>query len=131
MKLLLTRIFLLIVLTIVAGFAQFFVVKKIGVNLFYSTFAIYSFHFLVTLVITVGLFFVNRKVNEYTGYGFLASSALRMLVSIVFLIPLIKAGVSNPMVDVLAFMIPYFIFLVFEVFWAVCLMNQKKPSMSD
>jgi hypothetical protein len=47
-----------------------------------------------------------------------------MMAAILFLIPLIKAHVKSPIVDISAFFIPYFLFLLFETYFTIRLINK-------
>jgi hypothetical protein len=69
------------------------------------------------------LIFVNKNYFDKTGFAFLATSILKMMASIVFLIPLIQSTSINLIPDVFAFFIPYFLFLTFETFFAIRLIN--------
>lgn len=92
---------------------------------FYHPFSIYLFHFLVTAIILVGLIAVKNTYFEKTGFAFMAFSLLKMLASIIFLLPLIQAENMDYIPDVLAFFIPYFLFLLFEIFYAIKILNSK------
>ena len=85
--------------------------------------SIYLFLFFTTLLIYIFLVFVNVKFPEKTGFAFLTSSLLKMMASVVFLLPLILS--KNRLVnDVLAFFISYFLFLIFETIFVVRLINK-------
>ena len=60
------------------------------------------------------LIYINKNFSTYTGFTFLGASFFRMMAAVVFLIPFIKSGVADPIVDVSAFFIPYFLFLLFS-----------------
>lgn len=92
---------------------------------YYPTFAIYIFHYFSTLLILIGLIAVKNIFFEKTGYAFMAFSLLKMMASILFLIPLIQSEKSNYIPDVLAFFIPYFFFLFFEIIFSIKLLNSK------
>lgn len=85
--------------------------------------SIYLFLFFTTLLIYIFLVFVNVKFPEKTGFAFLTSSLLKMMASVVFLLPIILS--KNRLVnDVLAFFISYFLFLIFETIFVVRLINK-------
>ena len=85
--------------------------------------SIYLFLFFTTLLIYIFLVFVNVKFPEKTGFAFLSSSLLKMMASVVFLLPIILS--KNRLVnDVLAFFISYFLFLIFETIFVVRLINK-------
>ena len=53
----------------------------------------------------------------------MALSIVKMALSVVFFLPLLKADLPSPEADVLNFFIPYFSYLAFEAIWAVKLIN--------
>jgi hypothetical protein len=105
---------------------QYFVVEALNSEtnrFFYSTLNIYTFHFFATLLVFLFILFVDKTFPDKTGFAFMACSLLKMMAAIVFLFPLIqnKASVLN---DVLAFFIPYFLFLFLETFFALKILNK-------
>lgn len=92
---------------------------------FYETLSIYVFHILGTIVVYVFLLFVNKNFSDKTGFAFLTGSVLKMMAVVVFLIPLIKSDTEDPIPDIAAFFIPYFLFLFFETFFAIRLINKQ------
>jgi hypothetical protein len=112
--------------SIVLLVAQYFVMEALSdkLNFFYSVWSIYIFNIIATVVVYLLLIFVNNKAANYTGFAFLGASFFRMMFAIIFLIPLIKAGVKNPIIDLGAFFIPYFLFLLFETYFTVRLINK-------
>lgn len=105
---------------------QFAVVNHlIKAELYYTTIAVYSFHVLATFLIFLFLSYVHITFRDKTGFAFMASSLLKMLAAVLFLLPMMLSDVSNPFHDMLAFFIPYFLFLIFETICAVRLINIK------
>ncbi|MDP2088485.1 MAG: hypothetical protein Q8J84_03695 [Flavobacteriaceae bacterium] len=115
----------LIGITLLLNGAQYGVQKNIfdSILFYYSTFSIYIFHFIVTFIILAGLIAVKNTFYEKTGFAFMAFSLLKMLASVLFLIPLIQEDNIDYIPDVLAFFIPYFLFLLFEIFYAIKILN--------
>lgn len=107
--------------------AQFFITQKLFLDtiFFYQVWSIYTFHIIATLLAYLFLLFVNKNFSDKTGFAFLAVSVIKMMAAVVFLIPLIKADVNDPIIDVAAFFIPYFLFLFFETFFAIRLINNR------
>lgn len=95
------------------------------IDFYYSTLAIYSFHVLATFLIFLFLVFVNKTFSDKTGFAFMACSLLKMLAAVLFLLPVMLNDVPNPFQDLMAFFIPYFLFLIFETIYAVKLINTK------
>ncbi|MDX1761405.1 MAG: hypothetical protein R3218_04550 [Christiangramia sp.] len=106
--------------------SQFVLVEYVlQLELYYSTLAIYSFHILATFLVYLFLVFVNKSFADKTGFAFMACSLLKMLAAVIFLLPMMLADVKNPFQVLMAFFIPYFLYLIFETFYAVKLINTK------
>ena len=105
---------------------QFVLVEYVlQLELYYATITIYTFHILATLAIYVFLVFVNKSYSDKTGFAFMACSLLKMLAAVLFLLPMMLAEVEHPFQDLMAFFIPYFLYLIFETIFAVRLINTK------
>ena len=94
-------------------------------NLFYSTISIFAFHILATLIIYVFLVYVHENFKDKTGFAFMGASLLKMLGAVLFLLPMMLNNTEEPFQDMIAFFIPYFLFLIFETIYAVRLINIK------
>lgn len=94
------------------------------VEFYYSSFSIYLFHFLATFLIYLSLVFVYKNFTDKTGFAFMGLSLFKMVAAVIFLLPLVLSEVNAVFVNVLAFFIPYFLFLVFETLYAVKLINK-------
>ncbi|WP_081208097.1 hypothetical protein [Salegentibacter sediminis] len=94
-------------------------------ELFYPVWAVYLFHFFATFIIYSILIWVHHNFQDKTGFAFMGLSLLKMLAAIVFLLPLILSEVSSVFLNILAFFIPYFLFLIFETLYVVKLINLK------
>lgn len=93
---------------------------------FYSTWSIYLFLFVSTLLIYLLLLFANANFPDFTGFAFLGTTFVKMMAAVVFLIPLIKAKDIETNLDIAAFFVPYFLFLLFETVFAVRLINKTR-----
>ncbi len=107
--------------------AQYFVTNQFLANtpFFYSVWSIYIFHAFSVISVFAALVVVNNIYKEYTGFAFMGATFLQMMAAVVFLIPLIKAKVADPVPDIGAFFIPYFLFLFFETIFAIKIINSK------
>ncbi len=107
--------------------AQYFITTQLLANtpFFYSVWAIYLFHFLSVFTVFGATVAVHNLYKEYTGFAFMGATFIQMMAAVVFLIPLIKAEVADPVPDIAAFFIPYFIFLFFETIFAIKIINSK------
>lgn len=113
--------------SIVLFLIQFFLMQSLSekITFFYSAWSIYLFNIVTTVLIYLVLTFINKNFSTYTGFSFLGLSFFKMMAAIVFLIPFIKSDVSNPIIDVTAFFIPYFLFLLFETYFTIRLINKS------
>lgn len=107
---------------------HFFIVLKFfkSDSFFYSIYAIYIFHSITTALICFILVYINKTVANKTGFAFMALSILKMLAVILFLIPLIRWDSAQKLPDIIAFFIPYFAFLFFELTFIIKLLNGFK-----
>lgn len=105
---------------------QFSIVNYLlEIEFYYSTITIYSFHILATFLIYLFLVYVHKSFSDKTGFAFMACSLLKMLAAVLFLLPMMLNDVPNPFQDLMAFFIPYFLYLIFETIYAVKLINNK------
>ena len=107
--------------------AQYFITNEFfaDTSLYYSVWSIYIFHALSVIIVFAALLAVNSVYKEYTGFAFMGATFMQMMAAVIFLIPLIKAKVANPVPDIAAFFIPYFLFLFFTTIFAVKMINSK------
>ncbi|APG60826.1 hypothetical protein [Christiangramia salexigens] len=106
--------------------AQYAIVNyMLDVNLYYSTLSVYLFHILATFLIYILLVFVHKTFSDKTGFAFMGLSLLKMLAAVIFLLPIMLNDAPNPFQDMIAFFVPYFLFLIFETTFAVRLINFK------
>ena len=94
-------------------------------DFFYATWSIYLFLFVTTLLIYVLLLFVNANFPDFTGFAFLGTTFVKMMAAVVFLIPLIQSEGRETNLDIAAFFIPYFLFLLFETIFSIRLINKR------
>lgn len=108
-------------------FILHFVVNEnfIEADLYYTLPVIYLFHFFATLLVYILLTVVYDKFKDYTGYAFMGGSLFKMLAAVIFLLPMMLNNSDYAFVNLLSFFIPYFLFLFFETFYAVKLINTK------
>lgn len=93
--------------------------------LFYPVYAIYLFHFTATLLIYVLLVFVHNRLDDKTGFAFMGASLIKMMAAVVFLLPVLINNSGYALLNIVSFFIPYFLFLIFETYYAVKLINVK------
>lgn len=115
---------LVVISGILFGLQWFLIASLMNETIFYiEAIKIYIFHFFTTLIIVLTLIKIKRIMPDKIGFTFMGFSILKMAASILFLFPLTEASCLDPIPDVLAFFIPYFIFLFYETFYLVSLLN--------
>ncbi|MGJ5642973.1 hypothetical protein [Formosa sp. S-31] len=123
------RSFLMVLVpfTLILYVIQVFLVRQLQETQVFQlhTWSIYLFHFISTLTVYVSVAYINQILPDKTGYAFMALGLLKMFAAIIFLLPLILHSVNTPVSDVLAFFVPYFIFLLIEIIFVINLLNPK------
>lgn len=76
---------------------------------------IYGFHFIVTTTIIIFISYKHFKGDTAVFNLFILFTLLKMLLFIVFLLPVFLSDVKNKNYDVFNFFMPYFFYLAFEV----------------
>lgn len=97
------------------------------IKLFYPPWSIHLFLFITTLLIVGFVVYVKNSFADKAGFAFLGGSFMKMILSLFFLIPLIKNKEEFNIINVLVFFAPYFIYLAFETFIILKLINKKSP----
>lgn len=118
---------MLTIVTVICGGAQFFIVERMlqPAGLYYPTWVIYLFLFIVTLLMYSCILWVNNTFTEYTGYTFMASGLIKMLIMVIFIWPVISGKADGLYVNIASIFIPYFIYLIAETLYAIKLLNHK------
>ena len=96
------------------------------VVLFFPLWQIYVFHFIITTILytIVNYQYSKKKIDILNT--FMVITFLKMILSILFLLPLLLSDFENKQPDVFNFFIPYFLYLFFEVY-SVTQFLRKKP----
>ena len=85
----------------------------------------YLFLTLLSLFTFYILLKVNEKKPEYVGYTFLGFVLIKMVVSFVFLYPIIISKMLEKEKYILVFFVLYFVYLIFETVSSLFLINKK------
>lgn len=105
---------------------QYLVVNyALDVELYYSTWSIYTFHLFASFFMYATVLFVHLTFSEKTGFAFIAFSFLKMLAALLFLLPMLLSDSPSKFTDMIVFFIPYFLFLIFETGFVVKIINEK------
>jgi uncharacterized membrane protein YcgQ (UPF0703/DUF1980 family) len=87
---------------------------------------IYIFHFVVTTLLYTVINYKYSKGKTEIFNTFMGFTLLKMVLAILFLLPVFLSETENKQPDVFNFFIPYFLFLFFEVYSLTSFL-QKKP----
>jgi CDP-diglyceride synthetase len=92
---------------------------------FFPLWQVYTFLFVITLLLysVVNYKFSNGKSEIFNT--FMVSTFLKMILAIVFLLPLLLSNQEEKQPDVFNFFIPYFLYLFFEVFSLTKFLQKK------
>ena len=112
--------------SLILFFIHFLVIENFSNSdsFFYSIYAIYLFQIITTALVCFVIIYVNEKFADKTGFAFMALSILKMLAAIIFLVPLIQIDKEQKLPDIIAFFIPYFFFLFFELTFIIKFLNR-------
>lgn len=86
------------------------------VSLLLSLYKIYLFHFIVTTTVIIVVNHKNLQKGSNVFNVFMLFTLVKMLLALVFLLPIFLSDLKTRNYDVVNFFIPYFIYLAFEVF---------------
>ena len=92
---------------------------------FFSIWELYLFLGFITLAGLLALIFVKNKDESKVGMAFAAFGGIKMLMSILFLLPIFLSKTEGAMNAVLIFFVPYFIVLILDVFTSLKLLNSQ------
>ena len=84
--------------------------------LFFPLWHIYLFHFFVTIILFSVLNYKYKSGQKNIFNLFMGLTLLKMILAVLFLLPLLVSDFEYKQADVFNFFIPYFLFLSFEIF---------------
>lgn len=87
-----------------------------GMTFFFPIWQVYVFHFIITTALYTIINYKYSKGKTDIFNTFMLSTFLKMVLAILFLLPLLLSEMDNKQPDVFNFFIPYFLYLFFEVF---------------
>ncbi|AXT51927.1 hypothetical protein D1818_14115 [Aquimarina sp. BL5] len=96
-----------------------------SIEFYYPTWSVHLFFFITTLLIVLLVVYVKQDFPDKAGLVFLGGSFMKMMLSLFFLIPLIRNKEMFNLVNILVFFIPYFMYLAFETFIVLKVINKK------
>ena len=92
---------------------------------FFPVWQIYAFHVIVTFLLFTVINYKYSNGSTQIFNTFMVSTFLKMLLAILFLLPLLMSDFENKQPDVFNFFIPYFLFLFFEVFTLTAFLSKS------
>ncbi len=92
---------------------------------FFPVWQVYAFHIIVTFLLFTVINFKYSKGNTQIFNTFMVSTFLKMILAILFLLPLLMADFENKQPDVFNFFIPYFLFLFFELYTLTAFLSKS------
>lgn len=85
-------------------------------DLYFPIWVIYVFNAALVFIVFSVLNYQHQKGSEKMYQLFLGLTLLKMILAIVFLLPLFFGKSDHSQLEVINFFIPYFLFLTFEIF---------------
>lgn len=96
------------------------------INLFFPLWQVYVFQIVVTVFLYTIINYKYVSKNTDIFKFFMIATLLKMILAIVFLLPMILSKtLLNKQPDVFNFFIPYFIYLLFEVYSLTGILQKK------
>ncbi len=111
---------------IIGGAHSYLSYYFVDTNLFFAIWQIYLFLFVVTFLVFTVINYRYSNGNTTIFNLFLGATVLKMILAIIFLLPLLLSDIENKKIDVINFFIPYFLFLFFEVFTINTFLQKKQ-----
>ncbi|MEZ4856908.1 MAG: hypothetical protein R2812_10590 [Gelidibacter sp.] len=92
---------------------------------FFPIWQIYSFHFVVTVIMYSIINYKFSKGKTDIFNTFMVTTISKMLLAILFLLPILLSDFKNKQPDVFNFFVPYFLYLFFEVYGLTKFLQKK------
>lgn len=86
---------------------------------------IYIFNFLLVLIVYTLLNYIQGQDSSKVFVYFMGATLIKMILAIVFLLPVLLSEAKNAKEEVIHFFVPYFIYLAFEVSFITRLLREK------
>ena len=93
---------------------------------FFPIWQVYIFHFFVTTILFTVVNYRYSFVQKSILNLFMGMTLLKMIFSIVFLLPLFLSDFESKKLDVVNFFAPYFLFLFFEILSLTKLLQKQE-----
>ncbi|MDL2262520.1 hypothetical protein LJC11_03340 [Bacteroidales bacterium OttesenSCG-928-I21] len=116
----------LVIIGIILFFVHFLVIRAIPNLNVPEVLYIHPFILILTIITILALNFILKKIKpNLMGYTFLASSFVKMMLAILFLIPILNSNFDYKKIYIVQFFIVYFVYLAMEVVYLVQKIKNK------
>ncbi len=95
------------------------------VKLIIPLYAIYGFHFITVLIVYTIVNYKHATGKTQIFPLFMGATLFKMILCIVFLLPVLLKPNENATLEVFNFFIPYFLFLAFEIINITLFLKEK------
>ena len=107
----------LLIVTITLFGVHLYIIKQFFVgNLYFPIWTIYVFNAVLVFVVYTIINYKVSQGSDKTYQLFLGLTLLKMILAVVFLLPLFFGKSEHSQLEVINFFIPYFMYLAFEIF---------------
>lgn len=96
------------------------------ISLILPLYKIYLFHLIVTTIVIVAVNYKSLQKGSNVFNVFMLFTFVKMILALVFLLPVFLSDIKTRTYDAVNFFIPYFIYLAFEVFVITKLLQKQK-----
>lgn len=94
-------------------------------SFYYGIFAMYAFYLVATVLVYLAVSYVYKTSKDRAGMAFIALGFFKMMAAVLFLWPIISNKEKSALPDVIAFFIPYFLYLIVETSFTIKILNSK------
>tara|TARA_B100001146_G_scaffold154379_1_gene135733 strand:+ start:161 stop:541 length:381 start_codon:yes stop_codon:yes gene_type:complete len=115
----------LVIFTLVLMAIQYGVLFSFEVELFYAVWQIYLFHFSLAFITCSLLLYFSFLDKSKAGFVFIVCSLLKMLATVVFLLPMMLRLKTDMFANIMMVLLPYLVYLIFETIYVNKLLNSK------
>jgi len=112
-----TFLLLLVLFTVLIFAVHWYIIFHFfeQIQLILPLYTIYGFHFLTVFIVYSIVYFKYSQGNKNIFPLFMGATLFKMILCIVFLLPVLIKPNQNATLEVFNFFIPYFLFLAFEI----------------
>lgn len=111
-------LFKLVLFSLVLGGTHFYLFDSFFSNLsiFFPLWKIYAFNIIAVLLIFTVINYRYSNGKKMVFNTFMIGTLLKMVLAILFLLPLLLSDMESNKADIINFFVPYFFFLGFEIY---------------